>query len=461
MNTSRRPAFQRQRSRLALLQAIRTLDLHNHIALIYESQAEQFDAALPFMRFGLARAEKCIYITDDNAAEEVIKAAPEYGIDVEEAVDSGALTVTDPAGTYLQGGSFEPNAVIDFLSNEVATAKAEGYTGLRATGEMTWELGDGATDADLLEYESRLNRFLETAEALAICQYNRHRFAPSLLQEVIRTHPTLVYGYTVAENYYYVPTEDYLNPDPERDFERMLTEVIERDRLHTQLVDRHDQLDLISNVIRHNFRNKLNVIAGTAQSLNKGDAATVAATRTILHESNELRDLTDEVQRIEHTLTRDSQPGPIRLTSVLEDVVATARTRYPDARIHLDVDRPVEVIALPSIATAFEELIDNAVEHNDRGFPRIDVGVTVAGGAVDVVVSDDGPGIPALEVSLLTKEHDIEPLYHNDGLGLWLIHWIVSRSQGELRFGEREPTGSEVTVRLGTAGYVASSPTSG
>ena len=56
--------------------------VHDHLALIYEDQAEQLDIVIPFVRLGLERGEKSIYIVDDTSAETVIAAMERHGIDV-------------------------------------------------------------------------------------------------------------------------------------------------------------------------------------------------------------------------------------------------------------------------------------------------------------------------------------------------------------------------------------------
>ena len=44
---------------------------NDHFALVYESQEEQFAAAIPFIRQGLERGERCLYISYENSREEV------------------------------------------------------------------------------------------------------------------------------------------------------------------------------------------------------------------------------------------------------------------------------------------------------------------------------------------------------------------------------------------------------
>jgi signal transduction histidine kinase len=60
-----------------------------------------------------------------------------------------------------------------------------------------------------------------------------------------------------------------------------------------------------------------------------------------------------------------------------------------------------------------------------------------------VAVTDDGPGLPAHESRVLTNGEET-PLEHGSGMGLWVVHWIVSRYGGELDFEVDDGT----TVRL-------------
>lgn len=62
-------------------------------------------------------------------------------------------------------------------------------------------------------------------------------------------------------------------------------------------------------------------------------------------------------------------------------------------------------------------------------------------------VADDGPGLPTME-RLTLEEGRETPLRHGQGLGLWLVNWVVTRAGGELSVGERDGGGTVVEVRL-------------
>jgi len=54
--------------------ALEQLGPHDHLCSICESQEEHFSVAIPFIRVGLDRAEKCVYVADDGT-ENVVREA--------------------------------------------------------------------------------------------------------------------------------------------------------------------------------------------------------------------------------------------------------------------------------------------------------------------------------------------------------------------------------------------------
>ena len=90
------------------------LGLHQHLCFIYETQEEQFAAALPFLRSGLERGEKCFFVADQNSGAAVLNALRKAGIDVDRHLRSGALIVANKPD--VKPGPFDPDWLIGFLS---------------------------------------------------------------------------------------------------------------------------------------------------------------------------------------------------------------------------------------------------------------------------------------------------------------------------------------------------------
>jgi signal transduction histidine kinase len=231
----------RERSRIT--STLEEIGTRSHLCLIYETPEEQFSAIAPFVRFGLERGERNVYIADENPASKVLESLRLRGIDVDAAIGAGALATATKRETYLRRGRFDPDGMIRFLGEAIDSAKAAGFSALRITGEMTWALGGEPGVERLMEYEAKLNRFFSENDGLAICQYNRKRFPPELMKDVIHTHPLVVFGGLVCKNSNYIPPDEFLTPAAASiEVDRLLESMFERGCADQELREREADL---------------------------------------------------------------------------------------------------------------------------------------------------------------------------------------------------------------------------
>src|SRR5499433_3236730 len=219
-----------------LITALEPLGPHDHLCSIYESPQDHYAVAIPFIRIGLDRGEKCIYIADDGTIGDVRQAMESDGIDVERVTATKALVLATKEQAYLEHGSFDPDWMFTFWKEATQLAISEGFSALRATGETEWVLRGGRGLERWMEYESRLTHTLSESNCSALCQYNRRLFPPELILDVIRTHPTVVYDSTVCRNLYHVPPDEFLGTNQTaREVERLLINIRERERVEDAL----------------------------------------------------------------------------------------------------------------------------------------------------------------------------------------------------------------------------------
>lgn len=178
---------------------------NEHIVMLYRTRAEQFTVAVPFVRQGIERGEKCIYVVDDNPKTAFLGALREDGVAVEAARDSGALTVLTRE-TYVSGDEFGPDDQLERLADSIEAAARE-YPTVRVAVEMTCFLGGDIRFEDLITYEERYNDLSVDVDAMALCQYNQSRFPADVLRGAVRAHPHLIADRTVRHNAYYRPPE--------------------------------------------------------------------------------------------------------------------------------------------------------------------------------------------------------------------------------------------------------------
>jgi PAS domain S-box-containing protein len=84
-----------------------------------------------------------------------------------------------------------------------------------------------------------------------LCQYNRGLFPPEIVQDVIRTHPTLIYRGVVCRNMYHVPPDELLATNQAaHEVERLLTNICERERIEYTLRQQHNDLRQSERLLR-------------------------------------------------------------------------------------------------------------------------------------------------------------------------------------------------------------------
>jgi PAS domain S-box-containing protein len=182
----------------------------DHLCWLYASAEEHRALLAPFLRLGLERNEKVVYIVDEHNAELVLGYLRDAGLEVEAYLSKGQLNILTVADAYVREGSFDPDRMIAFLRSETERAVREGYMALRVTGEMSWVLRGLPGSERLVEYENKLNDVIPGSQCLGLCQYDRRRFDPQLLLGVLASHPIVILGTEVHDNLYYVPPAELL-----------------------------------------------------------------------------------------------------------------------------------------------------------------------------------------------------------------------------------------------------------
>jgi len=216
-----------------------------------------------------------------------------------------------------------------------------------------------------------------------------------------------------------------------------------------ELAEQHRQAAVVNRFVRHNLKHTAQYLIGWGDQLQSVPESerVVDLGESITAKGRELGDVSEQVQTI--TRLMDS-PGTDRnhvdLDEILREVVNEFDEEYPEATIER-TGESATVLARPEIATAFGELLENALVHGD-GPVTIDCATT--GGRATISIEDQGEGIPDTQRALVHENRLETQLEHGHGLGLWLARWIVDASGGTLGLPDVE-AGAMVTVELDIA----------
>lgn len=186
----------------------------DHLCPIHDNLEEQTASAVAFIAAGLRRGERTLYVANDSPLEELVRRFAALGVNVAQETEKGSLKILTKHDVYLRGGEFDARKMLDYLAECESAAIADGYTGLRFQGEMTWALDANLEGDRLIEYEALLNEFLATHQAVIACHYLRPQFDPALIHDILVTHPLVAIADLVCPNPYYQPPEIVLRPEP-------------------------------------------------------------------------------------------------------------------------------------------------------------------------------------------------------------------------------------------------------
>jgi hypothetical protein len=198
-----------------ILPAIARMQPGDHYCGIYRTDEDQHAIIVDFVREGVARNEKMFYLVNLQTTEQLRATLVAAGVEVDALVEKGQLVIMTAKEAYLRDGQFDPDSMIQMLSDETDKALSEGYAALRATGEMTWALAGEPGSERLLEYEARVNELFRTKPCYGLCQYDRRRFDSEMLLDILHTHPKVLFGQHGLDNreMYFVPPDLFLERD--------------------------------------------------------------------------------------------------------------------------------------------------------------------------------------------------------------------------------------------------------
>jgi hypothetical protein len=204
-----------------------------HQCLIYDGAPSRHLASMAaVVSDKLAQNYRCLYLNSGPMVAGMQSSLTALGVDVIGEMSKTSLLLSSEQ-QHLVDGRFEIDAMIETLEGTLNQALADGYAGLWASGDMTWEMGPDRDFLKLLEYERRLEEFFrEHDEITGICQYHADTMPPQALREGLAAHRSLYVNETLSlVNPYYVPAGTFPDADRGSGLDALLLRLCHAERL--------------------------------------------------------------------------------------------------------------------------------------------------------------------------------------------------------------------------------------
>lgn len=220
----------------------------------------------------------------------------------------------------------------------------------------------------------------------------------------------------------------------------------------TEQVQREERIQVLSRTLRHDLRNRLNIVQGNATLLSdrieEDDKATIAD--QIDDAVEDLMSVAEKTRAFEELAAGQHERQPMEVRSLVETIVLDLSDRFPDCEFSVEIAEGIEIQGDPTLKVAFKNVIENAVVHNENASPTVEITADEESSSkfVRVAVTDNGPGIAEDISEVITGSKEQDSLHHSTGLGLWVSNWVIRNLGGELQISSNSPHGTVVGIHI-------------
>lgn len=229
-----------------------------------------------------------------------------------------------------------------------------------------------------------------------------------------------------------------------------LRDVTDRKASEEALLEERETVEFLNQILRHEVLNAMNVILADAEYLRDDlDPNGRERVDAIHARGHHVVSVIQNVRSIVTTIADEDRLVDVNLSWMLTERVSEAQASFPDATITVEGAVPNGVVVRGNelLASVFENLLHNAIQHNDRE-PEVRVAVETNGDWVRVQIADNGPGIPDKKKRDVFGKGNRGIKSPGSGFGLYIAETLLAHFGGRIDLEDNEPRGSVFTVRL-------------
>ncbi len=232
------------------------------------------------------------------------------------------------------------------------------------------------------------------------------------------------------------------------------------ERHAAELEEANEAKDLFFNALSHELRTPIATIENAVRLLRRGhddsDRILTLLERNIDRLVRLIDDILDLSRLMRRRIVLDRQP--LRVKTLLSELVEPWRHRAEDADIELDFEPPPESLTVEGdrdrLGQVMDNLLSNAIKFTQPG-GKVSVRARAEGSDAVISVADTGAGIEPEALSRIFEpfrpydESHASPARTGLGIGLSIAHSLVAQHGGRLAAASAGAgQGSEFTVRL-------------
>ncbi|MDN3382557.1 HAMP domain-containing sensor histidine kinase [Pseudoalteromonas sp. APC 3358] len=227
----------------------------------------------------------------------------------------------------------------------------------------------------------------------------------------------------------------------------------DKDRLIKKLQKMSDELDEFTSIASHDLKSPLNAIKRLLEWIYDDCKDLLPQEhlenfQLVLSRANRMQVLLEDLLSYSRINSCDSTHANISLESIYQDIEQILEVSQA---VTVDIHANNEVLDIPLIPfkIVFQNLISNAIKHNNKEHPVIDISLIPSNQYYIIEITDNGPGIDPKYFSLIFKlfqtlqsRDDVE----GSGIGLCIANKLIINYGGKIEVASDGELGSTFTI---------------
>lgn len=174
-----------------------------HLCWIYENDDDRLNVAGPYLLSALVKRKQCLLVLPDDVVKKLLEEAVAADVNVARYQETGQLVTLTPEEMFLEKGVLNADLVIDRLQKATDNAQAKGWVGISIVTDPSSVL-ERSGEKEWLALEFRADYECSSRACTMLCLYDQRRISGAFLTSIIKVHPVIGLGNTLARNPFYV-----------------------------------------------------------------------------------------------------------------------------------------------------------------------------------------------------------------------------------------------------------------
>ncbi len=213
--------------------------------------------------------------------------------------------------------------------------------------------------------------------------------------------------------------------------QQLKKEINERIKTQDSLDSKNKRLELMNRILRHDLANGLAVIqSGLNIFFAEKDEKIL---KEIYKRNQMLNELIYDISDFERFMTSNPDLSIFKLSDLIKEI-------SPKFNVEIDLKNSCTFSAIKTIATVFNNIIENAISHGEA--TKIEIVCETRNNYCEIRIANNGKDIPPKIMSRIFNEGFKHGKSANTGMGLSIVKKAMEQSKGSVSIKANKPQGA-------------------